>query len=292
MLTGLRILYDVALFRLRRREMANVAAVACVMVALRLELTEMAVRLLLALVLNLFVYLANDYYDIEADLASSRKDRQKVLRLKAHKDTARLCQVLLVALVLGIGALWSRELFMTALVASGAGWAYSAKLKHVPIVDVLAVTVCGMAGGMVGSPLHRTEGWILAGLLGLFAAAFQTIQLVRDHDEDARFGIGTTAVRYGQAATVLLQRLLIAAAALYSFLLVHWWIGPLVLVAALLPFEARRADRHWNRVRLTLGVIWLATIGWVVSTGTLPGLLRVNPSQEKAASFMEELAPN
>jgi 4-hydroxybenzoate polyprenyltransferase len=126
---------------------------------------------------------------------------------------------------------------------------------------------------MLAFPLDRAAGWLLAMQLGLFAASFQTVQIVRDHDDDAVYGCRTTGVLLGQARTIVLQRGLLVMSALYATIALHTWIGTGMLGVAWLRFPPKQASRHWNRVRLALGVAWLAIVTTVRVTGRTHGLL-------------------
>lgn len=269
----LRILRDVAVYRLRQREMANLAASLTVMAALRLGWDELGYRLCFGLLLNLSVYLANDWYDVEIDLAAPHKDHDKARFLQSHRGAARAAQVLLVAGMAAIAAVHSLDLLVPLVGGAGLCWAYSAKLKRLPIADVATITVCGVAGALVAVPLGSQAGWALAGLLGLYAACFQAIQMVRDHDADAAFGVQTTAVRYGVGPVIALLRVLLLGAALYTVALLHLWIGLALLVTPALPVRPEQADRAWNLARLWLGLVWLALVAQVGWTGATAGLL-------------------
>ncbi|MBW2276468.1 MAG: hypothetical protein JRF63_03185, partial [Deltaproteobacteria bacterium] len=74
MLAPFRILLAVAVYRLRKLEMANMFAAGAIMFALRLGWDDIAVRLGFGLLLNLLAYLTNDYCDVNQDLTSPNKD--------------------------------------------------------------------------------------------------------------------------------------------------------------------------------------------------------------------------
>ncbi|HEY2733287.1 MAG TPA: hypothetical protein VGI70_04845, partial [Polyangiales bacterium] len=97
---GLKIVAGVVGYRIRKLEMANLAAATSIALALRLSFTDVVVRTLFAFVLNALVYLNNDYIDVQIDLNSADKDTEKALFLAAHKGAARLAQWSLVALLI------------------------------------------------------------------------------------------------------------------------------------------------------------------------------------------------
>lgn len=253
--------------------MANLAASLSIMAALRLTWSDVAVRLGFGVLLNLVVYLTNDTYDIRGDLAAPDRDRDKAQFLLEHRGAALGAQGLLVLFMVGIGWWHSPGLIVTLVAGAGICWVYSARIKRVPFLDVATIAICGVAGSMVAFPLDSVLGWCLAGQLGLFAASFQVIQMMRDHDSDARFGTHTTVVHLGFRRSVLLHRALMLLSAVYAIALVNRWLGLALLLAPMLPVDAAKANRDWNRIRLVFGVVWLAMVGWILWTGTSNGLV-------------------
>jgi 4-hydroxybenzoate polyprenyltransferase len=271
--TALRILRDVAVYRIRKREMANLASSLTIMLALGLKTNDVLVRFAFATALNLAVYLVNDLYDIEVDRISAAKDFQKTEFLEQHRRSGWLALLFPIAFMIAAGLWWSWQILVTLVVAGTVCFFYSARAKRMAFVDLPTILVCGVAGSMVAFPLDRALGWYLAGLLGCFAACFQTVQMVRDHDDDALSGLRTTAVALGTRATILLQRGLLLGSAVYASLVLHRWIGLGMLLTVLLPFHPSKAERHWNRIRLALGLAWLVIVVYVLWTGSSDGLL-------------------
>jgi 1,4-dihydroxy-2-naphthoate octaprenyltransferase len=104
----------------------------------------------------------------------------------------------------------------------------------------------------------------LLGQLGLFSGVFESIQILRDHDEDERAGVRTTAVALGVDRTKLLLRVLLVAAGAYAGLVYHPALAlvPLLLAASRIPEPSQMAV-YWNRVRLGLGLVFVAECVWV-----------------------------
>jgi 4-hydroxybenzoate polyprenyltransferase len=271
MRAAFKILVDVLAYRLRKLEMANMVAAIAIMLALRLPARELAVRTGYALLLNLLAYLTNDYYDVEHDLAGGREP-DKTRFLAAHRREALGAQLGLAALLLAIGVLTYPGLILAAVAGAGICWAYSARLKHRAYADVIAMTLWGVAMPLVAVPLESRLGWALVLQLGLFSACFELIQVMRDHDEDRARGIETTAVRLGQTRTLTLARVMMLLSAAYAILVLQRWFGLLLLAAPLVPV-GRDVSRYWNRIRMTLGVVWLATLVWVFFTSASAGWL-------------------
>jgi 4-hydroxybenzoate polyprenyltransferase len=270
---ALRITADVVRFRLRRLEMANLAGAAAIALTLHLPALDFVVRMTFAVLLNVLVYLNNDYCNVSEDLEAEDRDLAKTRFLSEHLGAARTAQLVLVAVLVAIGLLWSRGLLVALGAGGGICWAYSAALKRVPVVDVLCIMLWGLAMPLVGFPLDQAAGWCLAFQLALFTGVFEAIQVVRDRAADAAAGVRTTAVALGVPATRGLALGLILASAVYTSLVLQAWLGLLAASAALLRLDEAGAARYWNQVRLVFGITFLATCAWVFSSGGTDGLL-------------------
>jgi hypothetical protein len=123
----------------------------------------------------------------------------------------------------------------------------------------------------VAFPPTHALGWALALLLGLYSAVFETIQVIRDHADDARTGVRTTAVALGVPRTLLLARILLAVSAVGAAVAVHPLAAVPSILAAFLPLG--RPDRYWNQIRLLLGLAFLLASAWVFIHGSTAGLL-------------------
>ncbi len=271
MSAALRILWNVASYRLARLEMANMGGALVIMLALRLPPAEVAVRLGFAFLLNLLVYLNNDHLDLDADLRSPSRDDPNTRFLAAHRGASAAAQLGLVAALAAVALAWDVGLLVPLVVGGGVCWLYSARLKHVPCADIPAMAVWGAAMLTVAFPPAHAGGWALALLLGLDSAVFETIQVIRDHDADARTGVRTTAVALGVPRTLLLARVLLLVGAAYAAALVHPLAAIPPVLAVTLPLG--RPDRYWNRIRLLLGLAFLAAAGWVYLHEATAGLL-------------------
>jgi 4-hydroxybenzoate polyprenyltransferase len=270
MAAAARILAEVIAYRVRRLEMANLVAAVGLMLALRLPWRELIFRSAFSVVLNVLAYTTNDYYDVERDLAA-RRAPEKSRYLAEHRRAALGAQLGL-ALVLFYAALyWNIELIVPTLAGAGLCWLYSARLKGVPYADIVLMALWGIAMPLVAIPLDSKLGWALVIELGLFSACFETIQVIRDVDQDRKARLETSAVRLGTQRTLRLSRVLMLLAAAYAVLVLHRYIGLALLVAPLLPFTAPAA--YWNRVRFVFGLVWLLLLGWVYRSGSTAGLL-------------------
>ena len=253
---ALRILFDVVVFRVRRLEMANLAGAVAIMAVLKLPLAEALIRTAFALLLNALVYLNNDYLDVELDAQTPDKDGAKVAYLREHKRTALFLQWSLVA-ILGALATTASGLWLALVLGAGVCIAYSAWLKHVPALDIVAMGIWGFAMPLCGTPLDRSLGLLLALQLGLMSAVFETIQVIRDHDADRLAGVRTTAVVLGPQRTLWVARALMLISALYAGLMFHPGAGAIALGALLVPFRSQAVDAYWTRIKLISGIAWL-----------------------------------
>ncbi len=258
MIVELKILRDVASYRLRRLEMANLGGAFAIMVAVHLSTVEVAVRLAFGLALNLLVYLNNDWHDRDEDVDAMGRERDKTRFLRAHPAEAVRAQLGLAALLGGFAALYGGGLWWPLLLGGGVCWAYSAVLKRRPFVDVLAMIVWGITMPMVALAPGAEAGWPLLWQLGLFSGVFETIQVVRDHDDDKRQGVRTTAVVLGPTLTRRVTRLLCLLSAIWAAASFHPALALPGLLASALPMPAGEASKTWNRVRLLFGLTFLA----------------------------------
>jgi 4-hydroxybenzoate polyprenyltransferase len=273
MLAALRIVAGVVVYRLRKLEMANLAASGSIAVALRLSIPDIAVRTLFCFLLNALVYLNNDYIDIQIDLESADKDAGKAKFLAENRQAALWAQWILVALLAAV-ALWHDVgLFAPLILSGGVCWWYSAQLKRRPYVDILAMIVWGATMPLCGTPMDSMLGLVMAGQLGMFSGVFETIQVMRDADEDAKEGVRTTGVVLGKARSFRLAQGLMVLVTLYAALFMLPWAAAISSLALVLPFAEDQIERYWTRVKLVYGVAWLAICAWVWWFGQLHGLL-------------------
>jgi 4-hydroxybenzoate polyprenyltransferase len=270
---ALRIVAEVGVYRLRRLEMANIAGAAGIMVALALPPGECALRLAFAFALNLLVYLNNDFLDLAEDLRAPGRDDGKTRFLRDHRAAGVAAQLGLLALLVATAALCLPSLLLPLALGGGVCWAYSARLKATPGLDVAAMVAWGVAMPLVGSPPAAALGWALAGWLGLFSGVFEGIQVIRDHDADRAAGVRTTAVAFGVGRTLAMVRVLLAVSAVYGALVVSPWLAALPAAAMLVPLDRADVTRTWNRVRLLLGLAFLGALAWVSATGSTHGAL-------------------
>lgn len=260
-------------YRIRKLEMANLAAAGSIAVTLHLNWLDIAVRTVFAFLLNALVYLNNDYIDVAVDIKSPDKDTSKARFLWANLRAALWAQLMMVA-VLAIGAFFYDIGLLVPLIAGGGiCWWYSWQLKRVPFLDIFAMMIWGLTMPLCGSPMKSVLGWALAIQLALFSGVFESIQVMRDADEDVKEGVRTTGVALGKTRTLLLARIIMVACTIYAALVLHPIAAVVSAGALLVPFAPDRIERYWTHVKLVYGVTWLFICAWVFFAEASSGLL-------------------
>jgi 4-hydroxybenzoate polyprenyltransferase len=270
-----KIVSDVLIFRLRKLEMANLAAATAIAFSLGLPIVSVVPRALFGLVLNVLVYLNNDYIDVAVDLQSGNKDAEKSRFLQDNMRAALFAQLTLLALLATAAFLFDHGLLVPLLAGGGVCLWYSAQLKRQPIVDVMAMIIWGVTMPLCGVPLALMLGLggALVLQLGLFSGVFECIQVMRDADEDALEGVRTTGVVLGQRRTLLLTRFLMVSVTVYALLVLQPIAALISALALVVPFRANQQEAYWTRVKLVYGVAWLVICGFVYFTGHSQGLI-------------------
>jgi 4-hydroxybenzoate polyprenyltransferase len=264
---ALKVIAATVVYRIRKLEMANLAAAVSIALALKLPFVDVIVRATFAFVLNALVYLNNDYVDIQIDLSSADKDRTKTRYLADHKLAALVAQWTLVALLIAISVVHDLGLLVPLVAGGGICWWYSAQLKHRPYFDIGAMIVWGVTMPLCGTPIAHPVGLRMALQLGLFSGVFEAIQVVRDADEDAQEGVRTTAVVLGKDRTMQLARVLMFASSAYAAAFLQPLAAAVSLLAFAVPFDERAVEQYWTRVKLIYGVSWVVICGAVFLTG-------------------------
>lgn len=254
-----RIVWDVAAYRVKKREAGNLVTSLTLAVAIGLAPGDIAYRAVFGVVLNLFVYLVNDCFDVAIDLAAQGRDEARTRFLAAHTREGWGAVSALGAVVVGMGAVHSRGLFVAAVVNVAVIFLYSRVLKHRPLLDLFAMGLWGASMAMVGFPIDRADGWRLAGVLALLCMVTEAVQVLRDEPTDRAAGVRTTAVVLGVQKTALVARALMVASAVYA----AWFVNPvgaLFLAGVFVPLDPARATRSWDRLRVIFGLTWLAML--------------------------------
>ncbi len=260
-LAAWRVVADVAIYRLRKREGGNLVTSLTLAVALALPFRDVCARALFGAALNLFVYLVNDCFDVGIDLRAPGRDSERTKFLAAHLVEAWGAVWALGAALVVAGAMHSRGLLVTAVLNVAVIVAYSRWLKHRPLLDLVAMGAWGLSMAMVGFPLDRADGWRLAGLLGLLSVVTEAVQVLRDEPSDRAAQVRTTAVVLGPSATAWIARTLVVGAAVYAATMLHP-AGAVLALGAFVSFEPSRAAASWDRLRVLFGVTWLVLLAF------------------------------
>ncbi len=260
--TALRIIWRSFIYRLKMREANNLAVTLSMMLAFRLAWPDLTYRLIYAVLLNMYVYLINDYFDIELDRRSPDRDRDHAEFMAAHRS-ATAGGIIGLGVLLLAGALVHSTLLVLAFVSSTAVIVlYSSSLKRVPIADLLMMAIAGGTGTIIGLPGDQLSGdqllgWKLIGMLSILCCCYELIQIIRDEPTDRENKIKTTAVLLGVRTTTWIYRLVMTLAAVYGELVIGSHLALVLLVAALLPLSPARAARTWDGVRVISGSVWV-----------------------------------
>jgi 4-hydroxybenzoate polyprenyltransferase len=270
---GFRIVWGVVSYRILNLEMANLAAAGSIAVSLHLHWLDIGVRTLFAFMLNVLVYLNNDYIDVAVDLQSSDKDNQKARFLHQHIRAGFWAQIVLLLGLAAMAVVYDIGLLVPLIAGGGVCWWYSWQLKRCPYLDIVAMMIWGITMPLVGSPLLSVLGWCMALQLGLFSGVFESIQVVRDADEDSKEGVRTTAVVLGKGRTLLLAKAIMVIVSVYAALVLHPIAALITLAALVVPFIPDNVEKYWTRVKLVYGIAWLFICAWVFFKGQSSGLL-------------------
>jgi len=136
-------------------------------------LARVVMGFVLFCILSSLVYIINDLMDFEADRNHPLKRLRPIASGRLKVSTARLAAVVL-ALVFFVSAIWlSPEFALIGLVYLALNLAYSAWLKHTPILDVMILAsfyVLRVGAGVVLINVHQFSPWLY--LFTTFLALF------------------------------------------------------------------------------------------------------------------------
>lgn len=269
-----RIARDILLYRLRKLEMiGHLASVIAIMIVLHRPFDDVLIRSGFALFLIFLTYLNHDFCDVERDLASGTR-ADKTNYLAQHLDEAAYLQGIILFVLLLAAVLYNPWLVPLTILIAAVAWGYSALCKGIPVLDVAGMALWGTVIAFVAFFPGNGLGWILAGQLGLLTGASQTIQLLRDRNEDRSVSVKSTAVVLGPEWTLYLGRVLIGLAGVYGVIFLHRYLGTFMFAALCVPYDPESVGPYWIRVRILLGLAWFGILGWIFVYRSTPGLLK------------------
>ncbi len=274
LLDSARIVADATAYRLKKREMGNLVTSATLALGLSLPPRDVAHRVVFGLVLNVFVYLVNDLFDVEIDQHAAGRDVERTSFLAAHLRAGVVGAALVLAIAAALAAAHGRDLLIVLGVNVLVIVLYSRWLKRRPIVDILSMATWGASMALVGCPLDSEPGWAMIGLLAILCMVTEGVQVIRDAETDRAAGLRTTAAALGVERAAWLTRALIVAAAAYTTLALDAWVGPLLLLGLATRLDTAHANQSWDRLRVLFGGAWLLLVGHYWVLGRLSGALR------------------
>lgn len=252
----LRLLGDTAKDRLQRLEANTILGNFLLLIAFHFGFIDFLIRMGITLYLNLLGYFINDYIDVEVDLANKDKDHEKALFIKEHKKAA-------FALILCMGsALLIFCLFYSISVCLGVIMLllivtiYTDYFKNRPFWDVIFIGLWGLALSWIAIPDFSLSGIKLILLLFIFGCCFETVQTLKDYEEDKKFGLATTPIVIGVHNTFILLRVLYIGAALYTILVLKEFVGILIVVPLFFN-RGQNMSVYWTKLKILCGVVWL-----------------------------------
>ena len=223
--------------------------------------TIAAISMLCALLLQIAVNLANDYFDfkngIDTDerLGPVRVSQSGMLPPKAVRNAMVLCLVL--ALLVGSYLIWHGGWPIAILAAASILGALGYSGGPYPLAshglgEVAAFVFFGLVA-VVGSYFLQAgttdlQAWILGSAIGLFNAAIMLVNNTRDMATDIKAGKKTLAIRLGEMQAKVLYQALVYLP--FGLIIAGFLLGQLpglpVLLAGLSLLLARKLSRDFT----------------------------------------------
>ena len=189
------------------------------------SLGRVALGFVLFCILSSLVYIINDLMDLEADRNHPQKRLRPIAAGKLKISTARFA-VIALALAFFIPAIWlSPEFALIGLTYLALNLAYSAWLKHTPILDVMILAsfyVLRVGAGVVLIDVHQFSPWLyvfttfLALFLGIGKRRAELYLLAEDANSHRKVLEGYTIPLLDQLLLVVSSSTIITYS-LYTF---------------------------------------------------------------------------
>jgi len=189
------------------------------------SLGRVALGFVLFCILSSLVYIINDLMDLEADRNHPQKRLRPIAAGKLKISTARFA-VIALALAFFIPAIWlSLEFALIGLTYLALNLAYSAWLKHTPILDVMILAsfyVLRVGAGVVLIDVHQFSPWLyvfttfLALFLGIGKRRAELYLLAEDANSHRKVLEGYTIPLLDQLLLVVSSSTIITYS-LYTF---------------------------------------------------------------------------
>ena len=169
------------------------------------------------------VYIFNDLCDLGEDSQHPKKKYRPLPAGKINKGSAIRLMVCLLALGLSIGYVLSLQMFYLCLLYIALNIAYSMKLKHIPILDIMIISVCFVVrifvGGAAGAvPIYM---WIviMTFLLALFMALGKRrddVLIFMETNHMPRKSIDGYNLRFIDASMMIMAAVVLVAYLMYT----------------------------------------------------------------------------
>lgn len=169
------------------------------------------------------IYIFNDLYDLAEDRQHPKKKYRPIPAGKVTKRSAISLMVCLFAIGLSIAYVLSLHMFYLCLLYIILNMAYSVKLKHIPILDIMIIAVCFVirifVGGVVGDvPIYM---WIviMTFLLALFMALGKRrddVLIFIETNQMPRKSIDGYNLNFIDAAMIIMATVVLVAYLMYT----------------------------------------------------------------------------
>ena len=171
------------------------------------------------------IYLINDISDVEEDRNHPTKKNRQIASGKLPIPTARFAALLLLVVSLALAYLLSPEFSLICLVYICSNLSYSLWLKHIPLIDVLALAsfyVIRVAAGVTIINVDRFSPWLyiattfLALFLGIGKRRAELVNGQKDGNQSRKVLTSYTLSYLDQLIMIVLT-ITIVTYSLYTF---------------------------------------------------------------------------
>jgi 4-hydroxybenzoate polyprenyltransferase len=90
----------------------------------------------------------------------------------------------------------------------------------------------------------------------MFGCSFETVQTLKDYEEDRKFGLTTTPIVIGVQKTFLVLRILYVTSALYAIFVLKEITGIFILVPLFFSTTQSMAT-YWTKLKIVCGFVWV-----------------------------------
>jgi len=258
--TTLRVCYkllaDTAKDRIIRLEANSIPGNLVLLIAFHFSILDIIIRMAITLYINLLGYFINDYIDVEVDLANKDKDQSKALLIKEHKKTALALILCMSAVLIMATMFYSTHVCLSVVLLLLIVTIYTAKYKNKAFWDIIFIGLWGLALSSIAIPAFGWQEIQLILLLFLFGCSFETVQTIKDYEEDKKFGLTTTPIVIGVPKTLLTLRVIYIISTVYALFILREPFGILLLFPLLFK-TSQDMSTYWTKLKISCGIVWL-----------------------------------